>query len=134
MEHTPKPCAEIIESSLSTWLAQSWEWRTSPAFGSLVVVEHKPYTHFGIVHQIQTGSMDPVRYPFAYQKTEEELLREQPQIFEFLKTTFSCVFMGYQEKGTIFYQLPPEPPRIHAFVALANAHHYKHFFAHEQYR
>ena len=133
MEPTQKPCAEIIESSLATWISQSWDWRTTPAFGSLVVVEHAPYILFGIVYHIQTGSMDPIRYPFAYQKTEEELLREQPQIFEFLKTTFSCVLVGYQEKGKIFYQLPPEPPRIHSFVAHASTMQYKHFFAHEQY-
>ncbi len=96
-----KPFAEVIESSLHGWLAQSWQWDTFPSFGSIVTIQGKKRTHFGIVHQIQTGSMDPVRYPFPYQKTEEELLKEQPQIFEFLKTTFSCLIIGYQEKGSI---------------------------------
>lgn len=125
--------AEVIESSLVGWMAQSWEWNVFPRFGSLVTLESKKYTLFGIVHQIQTGSMDPVRYPFPYQKTEEELLREQPQIFEFLKTTFSCLSIGYKEKGKIFYQFAPEPPKIHAFVAAASPLLSKEFFAHEQY-
>jgi len=125
--------AEIIESSLINWLAQSWQWDFFPPFGSLVMVESKNWIIFGIVHQVQTGSMDPVRYPFPYQKTEEELLREQPQIFEFLKTTFSCLMVGYLEKGTISYLLAPEPPKIHSFVKLTPINLSKKFFANEKY-
>lgn len=125
--------AEVIESSLTHWLAQSWQWDHFPTFGSLVTVKTHHRTTFGIVHQIQTGSMDPVRYPFAYQKTEEELLKEQPQIFEFLKTTFSCLVLGYQENASLIYQLAPEPAKIHAFVSRASAEQCKAFFSHEQY-
>lgn len=129
-----KPFAEIIESSLTGWLAQSWQWDQFPSFGSLVVIQTKERTLFGIVHQIKTGSMDPIRYPFAYQKTEEELLQEQPQIFEFLKTTFSCLTIGFQEQeNNIIYQLAPEPPKIHAFVHPASQQLYKKFFHTEQY-
>lgn len=128
-----KPFAEVIESSLQSWLAQSWQWNYFPPFGTLVHIQQSNRIVFGIVHQVQTGSMDPTRYPFPYQKTEEELLREQPQIFEFLKTTFSCVTIGYQEKGTIVYQLAPEPPKIHAFVSHVDAALSKQFFAHDAY-
>ncbi len=131
---TSKPFAEIIESSLTGWLAQSWQWDQFPSFGSVITIETKKRILFGIVHQIETGSMDPVRYPFAYQKTEEELLQEQPQIFEFLKTTFHCLTIGYQEQGApITYQLAPEPPKIHAFAACASRQLYKNFFANNQY-
>ena len=125
--------AEVIESSLTGWLAQSWQWDHFPTFGSLVTITEKNRTLFGIVHQVQTGSMDPMRYPFPYQKTEEELMREQPQIFEFLKTTFSCLTVGYQEKGSIYYLLAPEPPKIHAFVKSAETELKKNFFASEKY-
>jgi len=131
--HSTKPFAEGIESSLIGWLAQSWQWDKFPAFGSLVMIENKNRYVFGIVHQIKTGSMDPVRYPFAYQKTEEELTHEQPQIFEFLKTTFSCLTLGYKEKGEIFYQLAPEPPKIHSFVQTAPKELIQDFFSNEQY-
>lgn len=125
--------SEVIESSLHHFLAQSWNWDHFPTFGSLVTVEGKNQTLFGIVYQVQTGSMDPARYPFPYQKTQEELLKEQPQIFEFLKTTFSCVVVGYQEKGTIFYQLPPEPAKIHAFVSNAHTDLSKQFLFQNHY-
>lgn len=125
--------AEVIESSLTGWVAQSWLWDTFPAFGSFVAIEGKKRTVFGIVHQVQTGSMDPVRYPFPYQKTEEELLKEQPQIFEFLKTTFSCIAIGYQEKKSISYLIAPEPPKIHAFITHPDSETSKIFFANNKY-
>ncbi len=112
-----KPFAEIIESSLSGWLAQSWQWDQFPSFASLITTDQKERLLIGIVHQVKTGSMDPMRYPFPYQKTEEELLKEQPQIFEFLKTTFNCLTIGYYEKGRIYYTLAPKPAKIHSFVA-----------------
>ena len=132
MKHQ-KYFAEVIESSLTGWLAQSWAWDTFPEFGSFVAIEGKKRTIFGIVHQVQTGSMDPVRYPFPYQKTEEELLKEQPQIFEFLKTTFSCITIGYQEKKSISYLIAPEPPKIHAFIMHPDTELSKVFFASNKY-
>ncbi len=129
MKHNSnKPFAEIIESSLHSFLAQSWQWDMFPSFGSLLTINAKKRTLFGVVHQVQTGSMDPMRYPFTYQKTEEELQKEQPQIFSFLKTTFSCLILGYQEKGSIMYTISPEPPKIHAFVQPASIDLSKEFF------
>ena len=108
--------AEVISSSLQGFVSQSWKWNQFPPFGSLVTAHTKTRDLFGIVHQIQTGSMDSSRSPFPYKKTEEELLREQPQIFEFLKTTFSTLTIGYQEKGKLHSFLSPEPPTIHSLV------------------
>ncbi|MBY0352940.1 hypothetical protein K2W90_01075 [Candidatus Babeliales bacterium] len=111
--------AEVIQSSLETFTAQCWSWNFFPNFGSLVQVESNEHIILGCVVQIQTGSMDPMRYPFPYQKTEEELLAEQPQIFEFLKTTFDVQILGYADKENlekVLYALPPKPSKIHAFV------------------
>ena len=38
--------AEVIESSLTGWLAQSWSWDTFPEFGSFVAIEGKKRTIF----------------------------------------------------------------------------------------
>lgn len=127
------PFSEVIESSLQVWLAQSWDWKTFPAFGSMLIVHTPQRSIMGIVYQVQTGSMDPVRHPFPFKKTHEELLAEQPQIFEFLKTTFSCLSLGYKEKDTIFYMLPPEPPTIHSFVTAMKTQELKQFFSSEHY-
>ena len=120
--------SEVIESSLHGFTAQCWQWDDFPSFGELITIQSGNRTLFGLVYQIQTGSMDPVRYPFPYQKTEAELLREQPQIFEFLKTTFLCLTVGYQEQNEIFYLLAPEPPKIHVFATHTASELSKRFF------
>jgi hypothetical protein len=128
-----KAFAEVIESSLHTFLSQTWQWNLVPQFGSLVTVVSSKRTVFGIVHQINTGSSDPVRQPFPYKKTHEELQQEQPQIFEFLKTTFSCITLGYKEKGPICSILPPEPVHIHSFIEHPNSELQKEFFSQQNY-
>ncbi len=129
-----KPFAEVIESSLHGFLAQSWDAATLPSFGSLMTITTPERTLFGIVHQIQTGSMDPSRHPFAYQKTYEELRKEQPQIFEFLKTTFSALVIGHTTRsGKISYLLAPEPARIHTFVCPSSLEMSVQFFKNTQY-
>ncbi|MCB9493184.1 MAG: hypothetical protein H6679_02835 [Epsilonproteobacteria bacterium] len=125
--------AEIVESSLELATAQCWQWDYFPEFGSLVQINQKERTLIGCVSHIQTGSMDPTRYPFPYQKTEDELAAEQPQIFEFLKTTFSVQVLGYQENNKFFYQLPPKPSKIHAFVKHCDKELYQQFLQQHDY-
>jgi hypothetical protein len=132
-ENKNQAFAEIIQSNLQTFMGQCWQWNEIPSFGSLVTIEAKNKTIFGIVYQIETGSMEPGRYPFPYQKTHEQLLAEQPQIFEFLKTTFSCISLGYADKGKIYYLTPPEPPLIHSFIAPSLPEQSRLFFAHNSY-
>lgn len=128
-----KPFSEIIESSLTSWLAQNWQWDAVTPLGSLVQVTHQQTTLYGVISQINTGTMDPVRYPFPYKKDLEELKREQPQIFEFLKTTISCIPLAYEYKGLIVYQLPGTPPPIHSFISGVPNEKMKDIFASERY-
>lgn len=118
MSNTPnKTCfAEILESNLTTWQAQCWQWDDIPKFGSLVTIKTDSRMLYGIIIDITTGPTDPIRQPVTYQKTEEELQQEQPQIFEFLKTSFQCLNIGYQENNAMFYHIPPQPPKMHSFV------------------
>ena len=110
---------EVVASALSSWVVQAWQWEKFPEFGSIVRLTCGEYDMFGIVSDIKTGSDDKSRQPFAYQKTELELRRDQPQIFEFLKTNFTCLPVGYCRQGVWYYTLPSRPPRTHAFVAVA---------------
>lgn len=131
--HIKQPFAEIVESSLSIWRAQSWQWDHFPSFGSLITIQGEDRTLFGIVYNIQTGSSDPNRATFAYQKTEEQLKNDMPQIFEFLQTTFYCLNIGYLQKGKMLYQLAPEPPKIHTFISAATKQEMVEFFKDETY-
>lgn len=125
--------AEIIQSFLHSWTAQCWKWNVLPTYGSLMVTQSNNRMVFGLVYDIKTGSSDPSRLPYAYQKTEAELLHEQPQIFEFLQTTFSCITLGYEENNVFYYQLSPEPPKIHAFVQQATKEQHIAFFKNDLY-
>ncbi|HBS48013.1 TPA: hypothetical protein DEO28_02625 [Candidatus Dependentiae bacterium] len=124
MDNDKKFFAEIVASSLANYTAQCWQWDNLPSFGSLVLVETNEQINFGVVTQIQTGSLDASRYPFAYQKTEEALKVEQPQIFELLKTTFQVQLIGFLDRTEspqiLYYQLPIKPCKIHSFVAFAS--------------
>ncbi len=133
MNKANKPFSEVIESSLAQFKAQTWQWDEYPSFGSLVCVEQKPYLFIGVVNEINTGSIDPSRSPFAYQKTEEQLKKEQPQIFEFLKTTFNCIVLGYRHKERWFYTAPAHPAKVHGFVRSATDEEQQFFFAKQQY-
>ena len=125
--------SEVIQSSLQTWTGQSWKWDFFPVFGSLITITTPTRTWFGLVYQVNTGSTDPGRTPFAYKKTEKELLAEQPQIFEFLRTTFECLALGFMEQERIYYQTPPEPPKIHAFIHKSSTQLSKQFFSSSKY-
>lgn len=125
--------AEIIQSFLPSWTAQCWKWNIMPTYGSLMATKSGNRTIYGIVYDIKTGSSDPSRLPYAYQKTEEELLHEHPQIFEFLQTTFSCITLGYEENSNFYYQLSPEPPKIHSFVQHATKEQHATFFSNDLY-
>ncbi len=125
------PFSEVIESSLDSFTGQCWQWNYFPKFGSLVSVESNNHIIYGCVVQVQTGSSDPSRTPFAYQKTEEELLAQQPQIFEFLRTTFNVQIVGYRERDCqdFLYLLAPQPSKIHAFVQECSGQILSQFFA-----
>ncbi|MFA5306203.1 MAG: HAS-barrel domain-containing protein [Candidatus Babeliales bacterium] len=128
--------AEIIESQLDHYTAQCWQWDNFPSFGSLVCVEEETRTVLGVVTTIATGSIDPTRTPYPYQKTEAELRAEQPQIFEFLRTIFTVAIVGYRTHTPttkLYYHLPPTPRKIHAFVGNADSSLASQFFAQPDY-
>lgn len=118
---------EVVYSSISQWVTQAWQWDVYPEFGAVICTENGSAQIFGIVYYIKTGSDDPVRQTFAYQKSEIELRREQPEIFEFLKTDFGAIPLGYSSDATFIYAFPSRPPQNHAFVRLATSIELKAF-------
>lgn len=122
--------AEIIQSNLQNYTAQCWKWDNFPQFGSLVRVQSGERLVLGCVTQIETGSIDPMRSPFPYRKTEAELMIEQPQIFEFLRTTFNVQIIGYIDSKTdnVNYNLAPMPCKIHSFVKVCEFDVFSKFF------
>jgi hypothetical protein len=111
---------EIIESSITHFVFQTWDWKVQSPFGSIIMVKNKDETVYGIVYQIKTGSQEGDRQVHAYQKPLEELEIEHPHIFSFLKTTVYALPLGYKKNNTIIGSLPTKPCLIHAFVGQAS--------------
>ncbi|MEQ9618283.1 MAG: HAS-barrel domain-containing protein [Deltaproteobacteria bacterium] len=115
MEHI----GEVVESSTKGFIARSPRMGESPSFGSFVRTDSEPRV-YGLVYEILTGSKEPGRKPTAYDMSIEELRREQPQIFELLKTEFHVLTLAYLEGGKIRFALSPLPPPIHTFVHMCS--------------
>lgn len=127
--------AEVIESSLQSFKSHCWEREKAPAFGSCVVIDVPSDNKiiFGVVHQVYTCSDDPVRSVYAYKKTEEELQKEQPQIFAFLKTIFTAIVLGYKQGAVISQATVLFPAPLHAFVRPATIEECTEFFGQSYY-
>ncbi len=106
---------EVVESSTRVFIARSQNVGESPSFGCFVKAASKPVV-YGLVYEILTESKEPGRKPNAYGMTMDELRREQPHIFELLKTEFHVLITAYAEGEKIRFSLPPLPPPIHTFV------------------
>ena len=122
--------AEIVQSSLQYYSAQTWSWDTIPAYGSLVISADRQV--WGMVYDVQTAPQDPLRIPKALQLSEEELKRNHPQIFNFLTTTFSAIVLGFG-KEPVFYQFSPFAPKLHSFIKMADPEEEKLFFKDSSY-
>jgi len=115
--------AEVTESFLTHYKAQSWEHHNVPAFGSVVIAEYQQIKQYALVYQSNTGSDDPVRQVYAYQKTQQELAQEQPHIFALMRTWFSVVTIGYiyqdEPQPELNFCYAPVPAPLHTFVRYA---------------
>ncbi|RTL07409.1 hypothetical protein EKK58_01505 [Candidatus Dependentiae bacterium] len=111
-----QPFAEIIESSLTKITAQCWDVEVPPSFGQCIQIKSEAICVYALVYHIQTGSFDTLRKPSPFKKTIAELKKEQPHIFEFLITTFTCIPIAYSYQQKIIYGIPPQPPSIHEFI------------------
>ena len=107
--------AEVIESSTTTFTAQTRELHGGPPFGAFVKVSSSVMI-MAMIYEISTGSTELNRHPVAYGKTEAELKLEQPQIFELLRTEIKARIVGYYDESGMKQLIPPQPPNLHSFV------------------
>ena len=78
-----------------------------------------PPAVYALVYGANTASLEPNRRPSALGfADEDEMRKQQPQIFELLRTEFSGLLIAYSEGGgkPLRRHLPPLPPRIHSRV------------------
>ncbi len=78
-----------------------------------------PAATYALVYGASTSSLEPNRRPSALGfADEDEMRRQQPQIFELLRTEFSGMLVAYSagDGSPLKRHLPPRPPRIHSRV------------------
>ena len=78
-----------------------------------------PPAVYALVYGANTASLEPNRRPSALGfADEDEMRRQQPQIFELLRTEFSGILIAYSDGSDkpLRRHLPPLPPRIHSRV------------------
>ncbi len=134
---TVDPVGEVFEASTTSFTAESRLLDAPPTFGSFVRIspsssevneEQYPFedqapatgTVYGLVMEARTASREPNRRAASFGLSEEDLRREQPQIFEFLATDFVCLTIAHAAEGEIRPYLPPRPPRLHAPVLMCS--------------
>lgn len=112
---------EVIAVTTISFAAQSYVLNQAPPFGSLVAT-HGPdgRTHFALCAGTETGGIEPGRHAMAWGGAEDgevDIYARQPQLAHVLRTTFSCVLVGYLDAGgRMMQRVPPRPPRVHERV------------------
>lgn len=134
----PEAVGEVIAVSTVHFEAQSYHLNEAPAFGSLVLT-HDPggAGHYGLCAATETTGIEPGRVPIAWGdagETDEDIYDRQPQLRHVLRTTFSCVLVGFQAPGGRPVQgMPSRPPRVHERVRQACDDEIRVFFATHHY-
>ena len=123
---------EVVETSLTHYVAQSFVLDQSPPFGGLVRVKDRSNQAeiFGAVAQIVTGGIDTGRRAIARSagrvgQADEQVYEDNPQLNRLLITTFEVAILGWkrlnQDQTTdIIYVFPDYPPPLHYSVALCS--------------
>ena len=100
---------EIIETSSTNCIAQSYQLDEAPKLGSVVKLGENG---MGVVYEVRTLSLDPSRKPQALgdgNKNLQKILNEQPQLKSLLRTEFDIRLVGTEG-------LPDKAPALHATV------------------
>lgn len=109
----------IIDTSTHRFIVQSMRLNQSPSLGSLIHVDDRGRTIYGVVITIETGSIEPGRLPYVRDSVDgdsESYLRENPHIALLLRTTYTAAVVGYKEDDVVRHYLPPAPPGLYAGV------------------
>jgi hypothetical protein len=134
---------EIVETTSTGFVAESFELNRPPALGSLVVVSiseetgASPGTHLcAVVTYGQTAGLDPSRR--AVRRSTDTVVdgavyREHPELKHILRTEFGATLVGFVVDGVVRQHLPSQPPPLHYSVHKASAEQVQCFTNRLQY-
>ena len=108
---------EVVESTSTSFVAQCYQLEGAPALGGLVRTDSPDI--YGVVGSVTTEPLDSARPVLARGEdavSEEDVIRDNPQLARLLTSRFEVYIAGHVEDGVIHQYLPPRPPRVHSFV------------------
>ncbi|NQW24018.1 MAG: hypothetical protein HQ475_11290 [SAR202 cluster bacterium] len=112
---------EVVESTSTSFVAQCYQLEGAPALGGLVRTDSPDI--YGVVGQVTTEPLDSARPVLARGEdadSEEDVIRDNPQLARLLTSRFEVYISGHVEDGVTRQYLPPRPPRVHSFVYLCS--------------
>jgi hypothetical protein len=114
---------EVLQATTTTFVAACDDLHRPPPFGALVSASDGERDVLGLVYGQTTGSGDPGRPAIVRGRdlaSEDEVYRQHPQLGMLLRTDIQALVVGFVENGVVRQGLPPQPPRVHAFLYLAD--------------
>ena len=121
---------EVVESTSTSFVAQCYRLEGAPALGGLVRTDSPEI--YGVVGRVTTEPLDSARPVLARgedAESEEEVVRDNPQLARLLTSRFEVFIAGHVEDGVTRQYLPPRPPRVHSFVYACSPEEVSHFTA-----
>lgn len=113
---------EVVETTSTSFVAQCYRLEGAPALGGLVRTDSPDI--YGVVGRVTTEPLDSARPVLARGEdadSEEEVIRDNPQLARLLTSRFEVFIAGHVEDSVIRQYLPPRPPRVHSFVYSCNS-------------
>ncbi|MCS6802498.1 MAG: hypothetical protein RMM58_06310 [Chloroflexota bacterium] len=120
---TANRIGEVLHATTTAFTAACDDLHRPPPFGSLVYASDGERDVLGLVYAQTTGSVDPGRPAIVRGRdlgSEEEVYRKHPQLGTLLRTDIQALVVGFIQDGRIRQHLPPQPPRVHAFLYQAD--------------
>ena len=108
---------EVVVSTSTSFLAQCYQLEGAPALGGLVRTDSPEI--YGVVGTVTTEPLDSARPVLARGEdadSEEDVIRDNPQLARLLTSRFEVYIAGHVQDGVTRQYLPPRPPRVHSFV------------------
>jgi hypothetical protein len=126
------PVGEVVETSLTEFMAHTYKLDDPPPFGGLVRVKDRSGNCeiFGAVYHIATGGIDPGRRAATRgsgqpSTGDEQIYIDNPQLARLLKTEFGVLVLGCCKthpgsRRAFSYVFPDYPPPLHYTVTLCS--------------
>lgn len=117
---------EIIETTSTGFVAESFELNSPPPLGSIVTVHVPPAgteeaetSIYAVVTYGRTAGLDPSRRAIRRSTDsvfDEAVYDHNPELGHVLRTEFGAALVGFLADGQVWQHLPSQPPPLHFSV------------------